>query len=58
MEAKHDKKTNEIKVSGDWEKKAATLKEKFSHLTEPDLKLEKDKEDIWIKSKEAILPEK
>ena len=58
MEAKHDKKTNQIKVSGDWEKKAATLKEKFSHLTEPDLKLEKDKEDIWIKSKEAILPEK
>jgi len=58
MEAKHDKKTNQIKVSGDWEKKAATLKEKFSHLTEPDLKLEKDKEDEWNKRKDSFVPKK
>ena len=58
MEAKHDKIKEEIKISGDWNKKAAALKEKFSHLTEPDLKLEKDKEDEWNKRKDLFVPKK
>ena len=58
MEAKHDNTKEEIKISVDWNKKAAALKDKFSHLTEPDLKLEKDKEEAWVNNKDAGLPEK
>lgn len=56
MEVKNDKMKKENKISEDWNKNAAALKEKFSHLTESDLKLEKDKEDEWNNRNTAVLP--
>lgn len=60
MESKNEKeKEKEVnKITNNWNQKSAELKEKFSHITESDLKLEKDKEEEWNKNKQLRLPKK
>lgn len=58
MEAKHNKSTEGLKISGDWSQQADDLKEKFPQLTDSDLKFERGKEDDLIKRMELRLHKK
>jgi hypothetical protein len=58
MEAKHNKSTEALKISGDWSQHADDLKEKFPQLTDSDLKFERGKEDDLIKRMELRLHKK
>jgi uncharacterized protein YjbJ (UPF0337 family) len=58
MEAKHNKSTEALKISGDWSQQADDLKEKFPQLTDSDLKFERGREDDLIKRMELRLHKK
>lgn len=55
----HSEKTTEsFKISGDWKKQAIQLKEKFSQLTDSDLKFEPGKENELLQRVETRLNKK
>jgi hypothetical protein len=58
MEAKHNKSTEVLKISGDWSQQADDLKDKFPQLTDSDLKFESGREDDLIKRMELRLHKK
>jgi len=58
MEAKHNKSTETLKISGDWCQQADDLKERFQQLTDSDLKFETGREDDLIKRMELRLHKK
>lgn len=58
MEAKHNKSTEALKISGDWSQQADDLKEKFPQLTDSDLKFERGREYDLIKRMETRLHKK
>ena len=58
MEAKHNKSTEALKISGDWSEQADDLKDKFPQLTDSDLKFERGREDDLIKRMETRLHKK
>ncbi|HEY1039854.1 MAG TPA: hypothetical protein VGF30_10640 [Bacteroidia bacterium] len=47
-----------FKITGDWDKQAKQLKEKFSHLTDADLKFETGKEQELLGRVETRLNKK
>ncbi len=54
-----DNKSNEnFKISGDWDKQAKQLKEKYVQLTDADLKFETGKESELLKRVETKLNKK
>ncbi len=55
MEANSNKNSEALKISIDWNQNPDSVHDKFSHITESDLKLEKDKEEQWNKSNEIRL---
>jgi hypothetical protein len=58
MEAKHNKSTEALKISGDWSQQADDLKDKYPQLTDSDLKFERGREDDLIKRLETRLHKK
>lgn len=50
-----DHKTESFKISGDWTKQSHQLKEKFSQLTDTDLKFEPGKENELLQRVETRL---
>lgn len=58
MEAKHNKSTEALKISGDWSQQADTLKDNYPKLTDSDLKFERGREDDLIKRMELRLHKK
>ncbi|WP_298393541.1 hypothetical protein [Flavobacterium sp.] len=58
MEAKSNKSTEALKISGDWSQQADDLKDKFPQLTDADLKFERGKEEDLIKRLELRLHKK
>jgi hypothetical protein len=58
MEAKHNKSTEALKISGDWSQQADDLKDKYPQLTDSDLKFERGREDDLIKRMETRLHKK
>ena len=58
MDAKHNKSIKTLKISGNWSKQANDLKEKFTQLTNSDLKFEKERELDLIKRKPLRLRKK
>ncbi|MEC4049920.1 hypothetical protein OX284_010810 [Flavobacterium sp. SUN046] len=58
MEAKDNKSTEALKISGDWSKQADELKDKHPHLTDSDLKFERGKEEELVKRMELRLHKK
>ncbi len=58
MEAKHNKSTEALKISGDWSQQADDLKDKYPNLTDSDLKFERGREDDLIKRMELRLHKK
>ncbi len=58
MEAKHNKSTEALKISGDWSHQADDLKDKYPNLTDSDLKFERGREDDLIKRMELRLHKK
>lgn len=53
-----DKKTESFKISGDWTKQSEQLKDKFSQLTDADLKFEPGKENELLQRVETRLNKK
>ncbi|WP_341905241.1 hypothetical protein [Fluviicola taffensis] len=53
-----DKKTESFKISGDWTKQSEQLKDKFSQLTDSDLKFEPGKENELLQRVETRLNKK
>jgi hypothetical protein len=53
-----DNKTESFKISGDWTKQSAQLKDKFSQLTDSDLKFEPGKENELLQRVETKLNKK
>ena len=58
MDAKNNKSTEALKISGDWSQQADELKEKYPNLTNSDLKFERGREDELIKRIEFRLHKK
>ena len=53
-----EKKTESFKISGDWNKQSEQLKDKFSQLTDADLKFEPGKENELLQRVETRLNKK
>jgi len=53
-----EKKTESFKISGDWTKQSEQLKDKFSQLTDSDLKFEPGKENELLQRVETRLNKK
>jgi len=58
MDAKNNKSTEALKISGDWSQQADALKDKYPNLTDSDLKFERGREDDLIKRMELRLHKK
>jgi hypothetical protein len=57
-QANSDKKTESFKISGNWAKQSELLKDKFSQLTDSDLKFEPGKENELLQRVETRLNKK
>ena len=55
MEANRNKNSGALKISKDWNQNSEPTNEKFSHITESNLKLEQDKEEQWEKNNKMRL---
>lgn len=55
MENSQKKANENFKITGDWNKQSKQLKEKYSHLTDSDLKFESGKEDDLVRRVETRL---
>ena len=58
MESKTNKGTEVFKISGDWQRQADNLKDKFPQLTDSDLKFESGREDDLLERVETSLHKK
>lgn len=58
MEAKKESQTNDFKITGNWAAQSEKLKQKFSQLTDADLKFETGKEGDMLSRVEKKLNKK
>ena len=58
MDSSQNRSNGVFKVTGNWEVQANRLKEKFSQLTDEDLKFEVGKEDVLLKRLQSRLNKK
>lgn len=58
METNQNKGNNPFKITGNWDEQSKQLKEKYTQLTDADLKFETGKEDALLTRMETRLSKK